>query len=163
MTEFRVRVGKEALVFAAAHFITFGAEGCEPLHGHNYRVSVTLTGDLDRDSLVYDFIALKRDMERLIGTIDHRVLLPGTNPRLLVEAVDGQIEVTHPSRRYSFPESDVVILPVPNTTAEKIAEYLGEQLRDRLPDASARRIRSLEIEVEETPGQSALWTGPTPT
>ena len=55
MSEYRVVVGKEVLVFAAAHFITFGDGGCESLHGHNYRVGVTLTGDLDRHSLVYDF------------------------------------------------------------------------------------------------------------
>ena len=45
--EFRVAVTKEDLVFAAAHFITLAGHRCESLHGHNYRVGVTLEGALD--------------------------------------------------------------------------------------------------------------------
>ena len=159
MTEFKVVVGKEALVFAAAHFITFGRGGCEPLHGHNYRVGVTLTGGLDQHWLVYDFLALKRDMEALLAELDHRVLLPASNPDLEIESSSGQVEVRHVSRRYVFPESDVVVLPVPNTTSEKLAEYLGGRLEGRLREIRAGKIRHLEVEVEETPGQSAFWTG----
>jgi 6-pyruvoyltetrahydropterin/6-carboxytetrahydropterin synthase len=159
MTEYRVAVGKEALVFAAAHFITFGADGCEPLHGHNYRVGVTLTGELGRDALVYDFLALKRDMETLLLELDHRVILPDANPHLGLNHSGGEIEVRHATRRYVFPSSDVFMLPIPNTTAEKIAEYLGGRLADRLREMEGDSLRRIEVEVEETPGQSAFWTG----
>ena len=40
--EFRVSVTKDYLVFASAHFITFAGHRCEGLHGHNYRVGVTI-------------------------------------------------------------------------------------------------------------------------
>ena len=159
MTEYRIAVGKEGLVFAAAHFITFGQDGCEPLHGHNYRVGVAMTGDLDRSSMVYDFVALRRDMEAFLAELDHRVLLPAFNPDLEIESSDGQVEVRHSSRRYVLPESDVVVLPVPNTTAEKLAEYFGGRLQGRLREIGTEEIRHLEVEVEETPGQSAFWTG----
>ena len=159
MTEYRVAVGKKGLVFAAAHFITFGQDGCEPLHGHNYRVGVTMTGDLDRSSMVYDFVALRRDMEAFLAELDHRVLLPASNPDLEIESSDGQVEVRHTSRRYVFPQSDVVVLPVPNTTAEKLAEYFGGRLEGRLREVRAEEVRLLQVEVEETPGQSAFWTG----
>lgn len=157
MTEFEVTVGKEVLVFAAAHFITFGQGGCEPLHGHNYRVGVALTGGLDRDALVYDFVALRRDMEGMLSELDHRVLLAGSNPELTLARGDGEWEVRHASRRYVFPEADVVVLPLPNTTAEKIAEYLGSRLAERLADRPDVRISGLAVEVEEAPGQSATW------
>lgn len=159
MSEYRVVVGKEALAFAAAHFITFGDGGCESLHGHNYRVGVTLTGGLDRHSLVYDFIALKRDMEGLLEELDHRVILPASNPDLELVTSAREVEVRHHDRRHVFPESDVVILPIPNTTAEKIAEYLGSRLAEDLRRAGAEALERLEVEVEETPGQSAFWTG----
>lgn len=160
MSEYRVVVGKEVLVFAAAHFITFGEGGCESLHGHNYRVGVTLTGTLDRHSLVYDFIALKRDMEGLLSELDHRLLLPASNSDLALVETGGEVEVRHGERRYVFPDSDVVVLPVPNTTAEKIAEYLGGRLARELRKARADTIEQIEVEVEETPGQSAFWSGP---
>ena len=160
MSKYRVVVGKEVLVFAAAHFITFGEGGCESLHGHNYRVGVTLTGLLDRHSLVYDFIALKRDMEGLLSELDHRLLLPASNPDLELVETGSEVEVRHGDRRYVFPASDVVVLPIPNTTAEKIAEYLGGRLARELRKARADTIEQLEVEVEETPGQSAFWSGP---
>ena len=160
MSEYRVVVGKEVLVFAAAHFITFGDGGCESIHGHNYRVGITLTGRLDRHSLVYDFIALRRDMGGLLSELDHRLLLPASNPDLELTSAGSEIEVRHGDRRYVFPESDVVVLPIPNTTAEKIAEYLGGRLAQELRRAEVDAIEHLEVEVEETPGQSAFWTGP---
>jgi 6-pyruvoyltetrahydropterin/6-carboxytetrahydropterin synthase len=158
MTDYRVAVGKEALVFAAAHFITFGHGGCEPLHGHNYRVGVTLAGDLDRHSMVYDFVALRRDMQAILAELDHRVILPQSNPDLEVESSDDQVEVRHASRRYVFPRSDAVLLPVSNTTAENLAEYLGGRLETHLRRIRTGELRHLEVEVEETPGQSAFWT-----
>jgi 6-pyruvoyltetrahydropterin/6-carboxytetrahydropterin synthase len=157
MTAYRVTVGKEALFFAAAHFITFGRDGCEPLHGHNYRVGVRLRGEPGPDSMVYDFVALKRDMESLLDELDHRVLLPTSNPMLEIEVGSGHVEVRHPTRSYRFPESDVVLLPVPNTTAERLAEHLGHRLRARL-GAAGDGIHEIEVEVEEAPGQSATWT-----
>ncbi len=64
--EFRVRVTKDYLVFASAHFITFAGHRCEALHGHNYRVGVVLEGALDAESwYVFDFVTLKRIMRRL--------------------------------------------------------------------------------------------------
>jgi 6-pyruvoyltetrahydropterin/6-carboxytetrahydropterin synthase len=159
MSGYSVAVGKEALVFAAAHFITFGHGGCEPLHGHNYRVGVTLAGNLDRHSMVYDFVALRSDMQAILADLDHRVLLPESNPDLQVESSKEEVEVRHPSRRYVFPRSDVIFLPVPNTTAEMLAEYLGTRLEGQLPQTRAGEFRHLEVEVEETPGQSAFWSG----
>lgn len=157
MTAYRVTVGKETLVFAAAHFITFGSDGCEALHGHNYRVGVTLWGDPGPDSLVYDFVALKREMGSLLDELDHRILLPASNPMLEVDVRGGQVEVRHPTRSYRFPEPDVVLLPMSNTTAERLAEYLGHRLRTRLgPDMDD--VTRIEVEVEEAPGQSATWS-----
>ena len=159
MPEYRVVVGKETLVFAAAHFITFGDGGCEPLHGHNYRVGVSVAGRLDRHSLVYDFVALKADMLALLAPLDHRVILAASNPELQVVSAGGEVEVRHGNRRHVFPESDVVVLPIANTTAEKIAEYVGSRLADKLRRGTTGALERLEVEVEEAPGQSAFWTG----
>ena len=75
--EFRVLVTKDYLVFASAHFITFAGHRCEGLHGHNYRVGVTIEGRLNEEAwFVFDFVVLKRIMRRLCDEIDHLVLLP---------------------------------------------------------------------------------------
>src|SRR5258708_25327372 len=80
--EFRVAVTKEDLVFAAAHFITLAGHRCEALHGHNYRVGVTLEGALDGASwFVVDFAAVKSIMRPLTGELHHPLLLPPDNPK----------------------------------------------------------------------------------
>ena len=75
---YRVRLAKEHHVFSAAHFITFAGDVCERLHGHNYRVAVEVTGPLDKNQYVVDFIALRDELKVITDDLDHRVLLPAS-------------------------------------------------------------------------------------
>lgn len=156
---FSVAVRKEDLVFAAAHFITLPGHRCESLHGHNYRVGVQLSGTLEAEAwYVYDFVALKQLMRRLTGELDHRVLLPASNPALTVRDTAGTVTVAYDGQpRYSFPASDCVVLPIPNTTVEMLAQYLAGQVKGELKTRGAVHIRSLAIEVEENFGQGATY------
>jgi len=156
---FTVAVRKEDLVFAAAHFITLPGHRCEPLHGHNYRAAVELSGALEPEAwYVYDFVALKQLMRRLVGELDHKVLLPATNPALSVRETNGTVTVAYDGRpRYVFPVTDCVVLPIPNTTVEMLAQYLAGQVRSELQGRGAAHVRTLAIEVEENFGQSATY------
>ena len=156
---FTVAVRKEDLVFAAAHFITLPGHRCETLHGHNYRAGVELTGDLEPDVwYVYDFVALKQLMRRLTGALDHKVLLPSTNPVLTVRESEGAMTVAYNGQaRYRFPATDCVVLPIPNTTVEMLAQYLAGQVKSDLRAHGATHIRGLAIEVEENFGQGTTY------
>lgn len=155
--EFRVRVAKDYLVFASAHFITFAGHRCESLHGHNYRVGVVVEGALDEASwYVVDFGVLKQIMRGLCDAIDHKVLLPTTNPKVGVAEQGEFVHVTYEGRpRYVFPAGDCALLPVPNTTVEMLAEMLAGRLRGELAAAGAVGVTAVEVEVEENFGQSA--------
>lgn len=156
---FTVAVRKEDLVFAAAHFITLPGHRCESLHGHNYRTGVELSGELESDAwYVYDFVALKQLMRRLVGELDHKVLLPATNPALLVRVADGTVTVAYGGRpRYVFPATDCVVLPIPNTTVEMLAQHLAGCVKSELKAQGAAHLRTLAIEVEENFGQGATY------
>ena len=156
MNEYLITVSKEHLVFASGHFITYGGGMCETLHGHNYRAGVTLVGEIDENALVFDFVLLKREMETIIGPLDHRMLLPTGNHLLEIRSSDGEVEVRHGKRRYLFPEQDVVILPIPNTTAEMLATWILDRLTERMAGRGASGLHEIEIEVEESFGQSAF-------
>ena len=157
--EFRVRVTKDYLVFASAHFITFAGHRCETLHGHNYRAGVVVEGALDPESwYVFDFVALKRIMRKLCDAIDHKVLLATRNPHLAVAEQGDSITVAYDGApRYLFPKRDCALLPVPNTTVEMLAEYLTGQLREELEAEGATGVTAIEMEVEENFGQSATF------
>ena len=157
--EFRVRVTKDYLVFASAHFITFAGHRCETLHGHNYRAGVVVEGALDPESwYVFDFVALKRIMRKLCDAIDHKVLLATRNPHLRVAENGDSVTVAYDGQpRYMFPQRDCVLLPIPNTTVEMLAELLAGQLRDELEAEGAKGVTAIEMEVEENFGQSATF------
>jgi len=156
---YRIRVAKEDLNFAAAHFITFAGHRCETLHGHNYRAAVLLDGTLDQESwYVFDFSAVKKIMRKLTAELDHKVLLPVENPRLQVTTRDGSVHVAYENKpRYVFPERDCILLPIPNTTVEMLATLLARRLVKELTEAGVKTLTSLELEVEENFGQSATY------
>jgi 6-pyruvoyltetrahydropterin/6-carboxytetrahydropterin synthase len=61
--------------FAAAHNLRNYKGKCENLHGHNYKVRVTLAGpQLDEVGLLYDFVHLKQVIQGVIRTLDHKYL-----------------------------------------------------------------------------------------
>lgn len=58
--------------FAAAHFLTKYHGKCENLHGHNYKLEVTVMGEMNEDDLVLDFVELKKVVkEKIIKELDH--------------------------------------------------------------------------------------------
>lgn len=158
MESFRIQVGKEGLSFAAAHFVAFQEGGCEPLHGHEYRVGVTLEGRPNEAGYLYDFVALERAVRELIAPLDHRVLLPARGDRVRVRAEGEEVTATCGERRYVFPASDVRLLPISNATAEALAAHLAAELAERLRgEGIAEALTRLEVEVEESPGHSARY------
>ena len=61
--------------FAAAHNLRNYKGKCEDLHGHNYKVRVTLAGpELDATGLLYDFVHLKQVIQGVIRSLDHKYL-----------------------------------------------------------------------------------------
>jgi 6-pyruvoyltetrahydropterin/6-carboxytetrahydropterin synthase len=156
---FRVQVSKDYLVFASAHFITFRGHQCESLHGHNYRVGVAVEGSVDSECLfVLDFSVLKQITRRLVDEIDHKVLLPALNPKLGYREEGDRLAVDYFGEpTYVFPKSDCAMLPIQNSTAEMLAQYLGSRVRDELARGGYTHLTRLELEVEENYGQSAIY------
>ncbi len=152
-----VRLKKEDFTFCAAHFITFGDNICEPLHGHNYRVSAEIAGPLDQHHYVVDFIALRDTLKELTRQLDHRVLLPTAHPAIAVAIEGAEVTARFEARRWVFPASDCVLLPVANTTAELLARHLGEQLRANLSQGGKFPFTRLEIAVDECQGQWGVY------
>ncbi len=93
--------------FCAAHAIVI-AGAREPMHGHNWRLTVTVGGEqLDADGLLVDFHAV----ERLVA---------------------GVIEPMHNRTLNEVPPFDRV-----NPTAEEVARHIAIQVADGLPEGVA--------------------------
>ncbi|HEX4206388.1 MAG TPA: 6-pyruvoyl tetrahydropterin synthase family protein [Ktedonobacteraceae bacterium] len=153
----RVKVEGGYLKFSAAHFITYSGT-CERLHGHNYKVLVEMEGELGEDKLVFDFTVLKRLTREICQRLDHRFLLPMHNPHFeLIPSLDSW-ELRYKEKRYVFPRADVIELPLDNSTAERLAEYVGNELHATLAQQyDIARVHSLTVGVEEAPMQMAYY------
>ncbi len=153
----RINVSGPQLRFAAAHFTTFAGK-CEPLHGHNYAVAAQFDGQLTPDSWLYDFVELRRIVAGLCQELDHAFLLPTENRNLAVAHGDAHYTITFDDRRYVIPEAEVRALPIDNSTAERLAEWLAGRLADEIGARGVTNLSSLAVTVEEAPGQSASFT-----
>lgn len=155
-TRYSVVVAKDYLKFAAAHFIAYPGFR-EPLHGHNYQVSVRIEAELGPEGYVLDFGLVKRIARVLCGELDERVLLPAASDCLRIESLGDAVEVTtEAGERFRFPACDVRLLPIGHSSAEELAAYLLGRLHDALgAEVEGRRLVALEVGVAEAPGQTA--------
>ena len=153
----RITLERNTLRFSAAHFTTFGDE-CEPLHGHNYDLFVEIEGDLTDDSWVVDFSDAKRIVAAICKQLDHHFLLPLRSRDLKIEERQDEYEIIFADRRYVMPRSDVVGLPIDNSTAERLAEWFAGQIADGLHALGATNVKRVTVGVEEAPGQAGWFT-----
>lgn len=156
--EFAVRVYKQYFNFACAHFLIFADGSREELHGHNYQVRVACEGRLDAGDLVIDFTKLKPLVKKICDDLDHRVIFPTEHPDLAIRADDRECEaVFRGEDRFVLPRRDVVLIPIRNTSTERLAEWIAQELLGKiaavLPEAALAR---LEVEVEESLGQCGV-------
>jgi 6-pyruvoyltetrahydropterin/6-carboxytetrahydropterin synthase len=157
---FRLRLAKEDFKFSSAHFTLFGAEKAERLHGHNYQMAVLLEGRrLDEEGLIADFDQTKGAIRSLCAWLDSRTLLPLASPHLTIRTTGEQVEVDYGDRSYSFPQQDVILLPMVNTSIELLAEMLWEKLVGEL---KGTLVQVLTVEVGETAGQTCQYRAALP-
>jgi len=95
--------------FSAGHALRGYKGKCENVHGHNYRVRVTMAGEqLDANGLLVDFVEIRRAMRAVIEKLDHRLL-------------------------NEVPPFDTV-----NPSAENMARYFFEEVSRELQSGPAR-------------------------
>ena len=153
---FKVRVTKDHLVFCSGHFISFEGDKCEKLHGHNYRATVEIEGNLDPASFyVFDFIALKNRTKAITDELDHHMMLATRNPVIHLEETAESVRVRYRGREWLFPRGDCVLLPIENTTAVLLARYIAQRLKVDLTTHHGFTPSLLRVEIEENIGQSA--------
>ena len=155
--EYRVRVERNKLKFSAAHMATFGGE-MEPLHGHNYAVTIEVAGTLTDDAWVCDFSTLKSLGKAICDDLDHKFLLQASSTLLEIDEGMSNYKVRFGDRGFVFPKSDVLALPIDNTTAERIGEWFASGLLASLDQEGAKNVLTLTVGIEEMPGQTGWYT-----
>lgn len=106
--------------FSAGHALRNYKGKCENIHGHNYRVRVTVEGEEISDAgLLMDFADLKAGIRSLAGRLDHQFL------------------------------NDMEPFDKLNPSAENLAKYLSEGLSRQL-EGHRVRLRSVTVWETDT-------------
>lgn len=155
---YSISVYKQYFNFASAHFMLFKDGSREPLHGHNYRVQIKGNAlELD-DDMVFNFLDIKPIVRELCNELDHKLLIPKNNSNLRIEENQANYKlITRDESEFSIPKSDVILLPIENTSVERIAHYLAIKISELVMNKFNFEFKELEVEVEESPGQSATF------
>ena len=157
--DYSIKVYKQYFNFSSSHFLIFKDGSREPLHGHNYRVTARGFGEKLCADMLFDFLDIKPLVRQICDSLDHRLLLPGKNPFLKIENQGDNYCLSTPDGSYfSIPKKDVLVMPLANTSVERLAGYIASQLRELVLQKFNFTFEKIEIEVEETPGQSATFT-----
>ena len=94
--------------FAAAHNLLNYQGKCEALHGHNWKVEVVIRGEsLDNAGMLIDFKILKKYLNEILETLDHKYL------------------------------NEVEFFKGLSPSSEIIAKYIFESLEKKLQDSNA--------------------------
>lgn len=147
--------GYSGIRFSACHFIP-RHEKCSRLHGHSYIVRLRLEGDIGAEGMIMDFVVLKRALKGIIEELDHRTLLPTKSEDVKLDVGDESVEAVTCGKRYVFPRMDVVLLDIPNTTAEEMAKMMTLRIvaETEFPD----NVGSVSVGLDEERGQTAWYT-----
>jgi 6-pyruvoyltetrahydropterin/6-carboxytetrahydropterin synthase len=108
--------------FSAGHALRGYKGKCENVHGHNYKVRITMEGsELDSIGLLFDFTHLKLVVRDIIGGVDHKFL------------------------------NDQAPFDLINPSAENLAKYFYEETTRQLnPVPQGARIKSVTIWETDT-------------
>jgi 6-pyruvoyltetrahydropterin/6-carboxytetrahydropterin synthase len=83
------------------------------------------------------------------------MLLPTQSRQIQLHEDGPNLRVTYRDRYWSFPRDECALLPIANTTAELLADYIAGRLRQAMTARGWVLPRILRVEVEESFGQAA--------
>ena len=140
-----IRLTKE-FSFEAAHALG-GYDGpCREIHGHSYRLFVTIKGEPSTDpmnpkqGMVMDFGVLKKIVnEEIISRFDHALVLRSTADEGL--------------RRVLLEQFDNVVTVEYQPTCENMLDDFAHRLMKRLPEG----VTLHSLRLHETASSYAVW------
>jgi 6-pyruvoyltetrahydropterin/6-carboxytetrahydropterin synthase len=155
----RIVIAREQYKFSCAHMTVFPDGSKERLHGHNYTIAVAIDVDSVALAAMIPFTPIKQALSELCAAYKERVLLAEHNPHFKIVRNDSvEFELTLCGERYVFPRGDVLLLPIDNISVEQLAQHVASVLKTNIAALAAPHVRSLEVTVEESPGQGASCT-----
>ena len=142
----------------------------EPIHGHDFRVSLRVEGPRDASGCVLDFVAARRSLLEIAATWNHRTILatrvPETEYREVAPTPEnpvGEIVVlwrgAPEPRRWVVPLDAVAWVDALNASTEELASVFLDRWLEKIVELGALPFPISEyrfsLRLEESPGAFA--------
>jgi 6-pyruvoyl-tetrahydropterin synthase len=124
-TSFSVTLDKEDFKFNCAHFIAYKGFR-ERLHGHNYRVGVSVSGQaIGSSGYLIDFGEIKKATRDICKSLNEYFICPTQSDVLRIGESGGNVCIEcEDGASFSFPKTDCIMLPIIHSSAEELARYI---------------------------------------
>ncbi|MBR2004194.1 MAG: 6-carboxytetrahydropterin synthase [Thermoguttaceae bacterium] len=142
----------------------------EPIHGHDFRVSVRVEGPRDASGCVLDFVAARRSLLEIAADWNHRAILatraPETEYREVAPTPEnpvGEVVVlwrgAPEPRRWVLPLDSVAWIDAINASTEEMASVFLDRWLEKVVELGALPFPTSEyrfaLRLEESPGAFA--------
>ncbi len=142
----KIRITKQ-FSFETGHAL-FGYDGkCKNVHGHSYKLSVTVIGTpiLDRNNvkfgMVIDFSDLKKIVkEEIVDVFDHATVFNGTTPHVEL------------AKELQMRGHEVILVNYQPTSENMVIDF-AQKIKNRLP----AEIALFSLKLQETETSFAEW------
>ena len=124
----KIELFKEDMKFSAGHFTIFSSTERENLHGHNYRLYVSLVTQINEDGMSIDYRLYKDKMRSLCKILDEIVIIPGLCKYLVINETNQHFQIEFNSETMIFLKRDVIVLPIKNVTVEELSNWFVNQI-----------------------------------
>ncbi len=155
-----IEIEKAYLHFAAAHFTIFSATNRERLHGHNWRLAVEITGEVDDNGLCFDYAIYKRILKDLCHKYDEYTLIAEHSPYLTITEDEQFYFIKHDGRTQPLLKTDTIVLPIKNITIEELSHFFLNELTKDEAFLESLKIHAFEVRISSGVDQwgKARWS-----
>ena len=139
---------------------------CSILHpsrgliGASWSMSVELTGDLDAQSMVFDFSKVKKTIKQWIDSnVDHKLIVPVNYEHCQINSVKDQTSIEFRTKtgeiiRHSSPTSALCEIEATRIRRPQLAEFIASKLKEVLP----KNVKEVAINLTEEAVPGAYYT-----
>lgn len=122
------------------HRLPFHKGLCKNMHGHSYKMSVEITGELDNNGMIIDFFDLNKIVKPIVEKYDHAFLCWEGDKKVKDFLVKNRMKK---------------VIAGYHSTVENICSDFLDKITHKLLDIKKHKFEELTVKIYESPNSFA--------
>lgn len=130
------------------------------LIGASWAVDIELLGELDKQSMIFDFAKVKKAIKQWIDQeVDHKLLVPKNNPMAQIQHDAHQIHINFESKNgdsieHSSPKTSLCFINAKRVSRKSVSKFLHKGLKKVLPN----NVEDIKVTLRKEIGIGHFYT-----